>query len=221
MIKKYSSLDDLYDKLVDDGKFEQINLNIDTENSFNLITEDDGINTVIGGEKALKANGQVNAVIKGGSNVISNYSVEKLDGEDEEENSEEKYAIQAEREAKVDITATNGSNIIQSTGTGIYATDENTIVNVKKMKRKNKRKKSFKDEANQIVTGEDVAINADNKATVNLTGKNAKNYISGTNSGVISDNQAKVIVEGSSIDIYSSEGTGILAQQTTNINTLE
>ena len=122
--KKYSSLDDLYDKLVDDGKFEQINLNIDTENSFNLITEDDGINTVIGGEKALKANGQINAVIKGGSNVISNYSVEKLDGEDEEENSEEKYAIQAEREANVDITATNGSNIIQSTGTGIYATDE-------------------------------------------------------------------------------------------------
>ena len=83
------------------------------------------------------------------------------------------------------------------------------------------KEKIIQDEANQIVTGEDVAINADNKATVNLTGKNAKNYISGTNSGVISDNQAKVIVEGSSIDIYSSEGTGILAQQTTNINTLD
>ena len=210
------TLEEYYDKLVDDGKFKQINSNIDTENSFNLITEDDGINTVVGGEKALNADGQVNAVISGGSNVISNYVATPLD---EDKEVEPTYAVKAQKEANVDITATNGSNIIQSTGTGIYATDENTIVNIKN-ETKNKEKIT-QDEANQIVSGEDVAINADNKATVNLTGENAKNYISGTNSGVISDNQAKVIVEGSSIDIYSSEGTGILAQQTTNINTLD
>lgn len=211
-----NSIEECYDKLVSEGKFEGINTNIDVENSFKLTTGVEGVNTIIGGEKALNADGQVNAVISGGSNVISNYVATPLD---EDKEVEPTYAVKAQKEANVDITATNGSNIIQSTGTGIYATDENTIVNVKN--ETENKEKITQDEANQIVTGEDVAINADNKATVNLTGKNAKNYISGTNSGVISDNQAKVIVEGSSIDIYSSEGTGILAQQTTNINTLD
>ena len=211
-----NSIEECYDKLVSEGKFEGINTNIDVENSFKLTTGVEGVNTIIGGEKALNADGQVNAVISGGSNVISNYVATPLD---EDKEVEPTYAVKAQKEANVDITATNGSNIIQSTGTGIYATDENTIVNVKN--ETENKEKIIQDEANQIVTGEDVAINADNKATVNLTGKNAKNYISGTNSGVISDNQAKVIVEGSSIDIYSSEGTGILAQQTTNINTLD
>ena len=203
----------------EDSEIKNFIKDMDIENSFKLITEDNGINTVIGGEKALKANGQINAVVKGGSNVISNYIAEKLDGENEKENSEEKYAIQAEKEAKVDIVATNGSNIIQSMGTGIYATDENTIVNVKN--ETENKEKIKEEEINQVIVGEDKGISADNKAVVTVTGNNAKNYIEGTNNGIVADKLANIKVEGNSIEINSSKGTGVEAQQKNNIEYLK
>lgn len=59
-----------------------------------MTTGVEGVNTIIGGEKALNADGQVNAVISGGSNVISNYVATPLD---EDKEVEPTYAVKAQK----------------------------------------------------------------------------------------------------------------------------
>lgn len=202
-----NSIEECYDKLVSEGKFEGINTNIDVENSFKLTTGVEGVNTIIGGEKALNADGQVNAFIKGGSNIISNYSVESLSEDNKTTKDNSKYAIYAGSEANIDIEATNGSNIIQSKGTAIYATDKGTTIDIKNTSN------SDVQNAQTLIIAVNEGVLAKDLAKINIDGENSDvNVLAGNKAVWATGNGGDIDITGKTVNVTAlGNGDGNIA----------
>ena len=187
-----------YDKyhttgVLDNYGFINIADNIDATNDFNLITSDNGTNYVLGGNEALKVDGELNAHIKGGSNVISN------DIGIAAKSDTPKYAVHGENGAQVDIEATNGDNIIQSTDIGVYAVGDSTDVNIKNTSN------SSVESAQTLITAVNEGIIAKDLADININGDNSDvNILSGSKGIWATGNGANVNIAGKGVNITAT-----------------
>ncbi|WP_303998008.1 autotransporter outer membrane beta-barrel domain-containing protein [Megamonas hypermegale] len=164
-----------------------------THSEFNLTTDDNGTNYILGGNEALKAVGEFSAHIKGGSNVISNNIgiAAKSDTP--------KYAVHGENGAQIDIEATNGDNIIQSTDIGVYAVGDNTDINIKNTS------SSSIENAQTLITAVNEGIIAKDLADININGDNSDvNILSGSKGIWATGNGANVNIAGKGVNITAT-----------------
>lgn len=88
---KCTTINEYFDKLVSEGKFEAINKNIDVKDEFNLVTK--GNNIISGGINAFNIDGKLNAFVKGNVNYFKSLNYRENDSLDQEDMSSSAVSV--------------------------------------------------------------------------------------------------------------------------------